>query len=140
TNSNGVSVGIGVLQCVALHHVQILINEISRHVEPRSAVEVRHIDDQCVSFPAAARISIPGPVVSRMGTVVQRDDSRLVYVFIKDSDDGVRIWRWFGGSRHAGQMAAWLTVHVLVHLAPSLFKYRLGQVRDPNTAQKTLIR
>ena len=81
-----------------------------------------------------------------MGTVVQRDDSRLVYIFIKDSeivlilDDGVRIWRLFGGSRHAGQMAAWLTVHVLVHLAPSLFKYRLGQVGDPNTAQKKLIR
>ncbi len=44
--SGFLGVVIGVLQSVALHHVKVLIDEISGHVQPRPAVEVRHIDGE----------------------------------------------------------------------------------------------
>src|SRR5437762_13371552 len=80
-----------------------------------------------------------------MGTVVERDDPRLVDIFIKDGDvvlildDDMRVWRLFGGPRNAGQVASRLTIHVLIHLAPRLFAYGLGQVWDSNTAHKKFI-
>ena len=111
---------VGIDQREPLDHVFVLVDEVTRHVEPCAAVEVAHVDDERVAFPAAARVAVPRPVVPRMLAVVGRDDANVVHRFVEQRhiplvlDDLYRIEpAWLvERARNAGQMATRLGILV----------------------------
>src|SRR5204863_6429306 len=60
-------------QCVALDDVQLLGLIIAGAIEPRLSVEARHVDDQRVALPLAARPSHPGVDRALAGAVHPHD-------------------------------------------------------------------
>src|SRR6266550_3218739 len=70
---------VGVDRRVTLNYLQRIAVEISRHVEPCIAVEVRQVDDERVAFVVAARHAHPRSVsFGRRRRRVERDDPLLV--------------------------------------------------------------
>ena len=51
-----------------LHDVFVFIHEISRLIQPGSAVEIGHIHHQRVALPAAPRVACPGAIVLQVRT------------------------------------------------------------------------
>ena len=60
-----------------LHDVFVFIHEISRLIQPGSAVETSHIHHQRVALPAAPRVACPGAIVLQVRTPVKWNDAHV---------------------------------------------------------------
>src|SRR5262249_52549994 len=83
---------VGVLERVALHHVQVPAMEIARAIAPGPVGEVNRIRQQGVAVPVSTRI--PHPPLDGAGGVrasVQIDETVGVRVLIKDGENR-RAW------------------------------------------------
>ena len=117
--------GVGTDRRVTLHQAQRVAVEVPGSIEPVLAVEVRHLDDQRISFPAADRVAHVG-IVGRALDLVQVDHAtrvreRVGHVnLVRALNDRERI-RHVHRARNARQVALELWIAVDPVLAVLLF-------------------
>src|SRR5438046_3553061 len=90
---------VGVFPCEPLHHMRIRALRNSPDAargpargDPAFAVEVRRVDNECVAFPMAHRVTIPESNRRwRMRTAVDWDDTGVLNHFGKNGDIAGRL-------------------------------------------------